>query len=403
MSIRTKLVGGFLAVALLVALLGGIAISRVNSINDDVATLTEAAIPTTMRVQELDQIQRQQQIAVLAYQASGRPEDRQQFTDLAQRFDAGLAELKSSVASSGDRAAAGRVKVVEDQRTAFDAAASQVFGTRARVDRNLGEMRTKNAEIVRELASVRARYIPSGAGGANTDAASVPVQVRNQINDLLLGTEGMLRVVGEELALASGITITPSPEARQQFEGAGAIFNNWLQLAYFAGGPDDRAILTRVQDKFYKEFEPSARSMIVAAEFSTRARGVFSESSDNVSGALDAMVAAEDERMASARANASSTASSTTRVMQVLTLIAVVVAGVFGVVVGNSIIRPITRLRDAVNRISRGELENVEIDVTSKDEVGDLANAFRRMVASVRFLMMGGDDDEEPGEMARAS
>ncbi len=64
MSIRIKLVGGFLAVALLVALLGGIAISRVNSINDDVETLTETAIPTTMRVQELDQIQRRQQIAV---------------------------------------------------------------------------------------------------------------------------------------------------------------------------------------------------------------------------------------------------------------------------------------------------------------------------------------------------
>jgi methyl-accepting chemotaxis protein len=49
-----------------------------------------------------------------------------------------------------------------------------------------------------------------------------------------------------------------------------------------------------------------------------------------------------------------------------------------------AIVTPIRKLTDAANRISVGEL-GVEIKTTSKDEIGDLADAITRMQDSIRL------------------
>ena len=51
---------------------------------------------------------------------------------------------------------------------------------------------------------------------------------------------------------------------------------------------------------------------------------------------------------------------------------------------GRAIVMPIRKLTDAANRISVGEL-GVEIKTTSKDEIGDLAEAITRMQDSIRL------------------
>ncbi len=269
MSIRVKLLGAFLLVALLVPLLGSIAVNRVDSVNGNVEELTRDAVPKLLLVKYLDEVQREQELAVLSYLSSGKVEERQRYQNLSQRFDAELAQMAET--ADGDEGAAWRVTLAEnltDERTKFTAAAGQLLGTRATVDRNLAEMRARDAEIVQELSSIRRRFVP--ATGSIYDPTTVPVSVRNQINDLLLSTEGMLRVVALEIELATSYTINPDDKVKQQFESAGTLFNNWLQVGNADGGPDDRAILSRVQTKFFKEFEPSARSMMLAAENSVR-------------------------------------------------------------------------------------------------------------------------------------
>ena len=394
MSIRVKLLGAFLLVALLVPLLGSIAVNRVDSVNGNVEELTRDAVPKLLLVKYLDEVQREQELAVLSYLSSGKVEERQRYQNLSQRFDAELAQMGE--AAEGGKGAAWRLALAEnltDERTKFTAAAGQLLGTRATVDRNLAEMRARDAEIVQELSSIRRRFVP--ASGNIYDPTTVPVSIRSQINDLLLSTEGMLRVVALEIELATSYTINPDDKVKQQFESAGTLFNNWLQVGNADGGPDDRAILSRVQTKFFKEFEPSARSMMLAAENSVRARSVFTEASVGIRRLLDESVERESLQITEARGDAESAAGSTNRVMIIITIIAFLLAGALALWFAGTITRPLLHLRDAADRISTGDVEDIEVDVTTNDEVGDLADAFRRMVASVRFLMERDTDAEE--------
>lgn len=73
-----------------------------------------------------------------------------------------------------------------------------------------------------------------------------------------------------------------------------------------------------------------------------------------------------------------------------ITLIAVL-AAVFVVVlavafwISRSITRPVAQLSEIAEKVSMGDLD-VEVEVKSNDEIGDLAASFGRMVAAVRFL-----------------
>ncbi len=72
-------------------------------------------------------------------------------------------------------------------------------------------------------------------------------------------------------------------------------------------------------------------------------------------------------------------------------LITLALVIVMALVIANLIIAPVKKLTLAADKISTGELD-VDIDVKSRDEVGDLANGFGRMVASMKFMM----EEDEP-------
>lgn len=59
------------------------------------------------------------------------------------------------------------------------------------------------------------------------------------------------------------------------------------------------------------------------------------------------------------------------------------------------VIRPVTKLSALANQVSKGDLEAPEFDVTSRDEIGELAAAFTRMRKSVdgalKMLAQAGD------------
>lgn len=66
-----------------------------------------------------------------------------------------------------------------------------------------------------------------------------------------------------------------------------------------------------------------------------------------------------------------------------LALLAIVV--VLSHVLSKQIVKPIERLTQAADSISKGNTD-INIAIKSQDEVGDLADSFERMVASIRFL-----------------
>lgn len=73
--------------------------------------------------------------------------------------------------------------------------------------------------------------------------------------------------------------------------------------------------------------------------------------------------------------------------------LAIIAALAMAVVFSRSITKPVSELRDVADKISKGEMD-VKIDIKSKDEIGDLAESFGRMVAAVRFL----SQDQEKGD-----
>ena len=61
-----------------------------------------------------------------------------------------------------------------------------------------------------------------------------------------------------------------------------------------------------------------------------------------------------------------------------------------------SMIRDIKKLTKQANEISKGDLSGT-IDIKRNDEIGDLADSFSRMSASVKILMMNDDDKSANG------
>jgi methyl-accepting chemotaxis protein len=226
------------------------------------------------------------------------------------------------------------------------------------------------------------------------DASTIPVSLRNQVNDLLLGTEGMLHMVALQFALATGYTVAPDDSVRQQFDNAGNIFQNWMSIATAAGGPEDKVILQRVQGRF-GEFESSARAMMAAADLSVKSRASFTEAAGAVNTSLGEYLASVNADVTQARESSASAVDGAQTIIIALSLLGFVVAGGLGFWFAGTITRPILHLRNVADRVSTGTMENVAVNINSRDEIGDLADSFRRMVASIRFLMTREDDEEE--------
>ncbi|WP_422929895.1 methyl-accepting chemotaxis protein [Singulisphaera sp. PoT] len=84
---------------------------------------------------------------------------------------------------------------------------------------------------------------------------------------------------------------------------------------------------------------------------------------------------------------ATATASFTTLCIVFGTIAALVVTSITGLVVARSITKPLHALVSAAARIGQGDLQSA-INVRSRDEVGDLAEAIRKMTGDLRSSMV---------------
>lgn len=83
----------------------------------------------------------------------------------------------------------------------------------------------------------------------------------------------------------------------------------------------------------------------------------------------------------------------TTEGVSVLFIFVSVIAFLTAILISRRITRPIAQLSQAANRISLGELD-AKIEVSGRDEIGELAEAFRHMQASLKaaFERLRGQD-----------
>jgi HAMP domain-containing protein len=71
----------------------------------------------------------------------------------------------------------------------------------------------------------------------------------------------------------------------------------------------------------------------------------------------------------------------------IVTLITMLIVIIVSYFFAMSITRPIKKLTEVANNVSLGDLSDTEIDITSDDEIGELAGSFKRMVVSVKYYM----------------
>ena len=102
--------------------------------------------------------------------------------------------------------------------------------------------------------------------------------------------------------------------------------------------------------------------------------------------ALDGLQALEDDLSNSIR--------NMILVILVIVLIVAAAALLVGVRLARSFSVPILKLRDVAEKVSKGDLDT-KVDVSSDDEIGDLAESFSRMVVAVKFL--AAEEDELTG------
>ncbi|MDO9390330.1 MAG: HAMP domain-containing protein [bacterium] len=74
--------------------------------------------------------------------------------------------------------------------------------------------------------------------------------------------------------------------------------------------------------------------------------------------------------------------------------IAILLAGIIVLLFSQTIIRDINKLNRTANNISLGQMDAV-VDVKRRDEIGELAESFSRMQASLKIMM---NQDENPNE-----
>jgi nitrogen fixation/metabolism regulation signal transduction histidine kinase len=79
------------------------------------------------------------------------------------------------------------------------------------------------------------------------------------------------------------------------------------------------------------------------------------------------------------------------------TVFVVVLALAASLLVARTLVEPLRKLKAATDRISRGDLD-VQLDIRSGDEIGELADSFERMIAAIKYFRerrMEPDEDTE--------
>jgi HAMP domain-containing protein len=82
-----------------------------------------------------------------------------------------------------------------------------------------------------------------------------------------------------------------------------------------------------------------------------------------------------------------------------LTIGLTIVASILVLFISVTIIRDLKKLNKAAETISMGDM-NTEVSVHRKDEVGELAESFGRMIASLKFEIMVREEEENKGKAA---
>jgi methyl-accepting chemotaxis protein len=196
------------------------------------------------------------------------------------------------------------------------------------------------------------------------------------------------RISQIQQAVASGAAQTAREEKLKQI--AGQIEKDLASYERLVGGPVDRKLWQTARTQWTGYVEATAGSIARGrAGDPAGAIGILNgdnlERYNTLGDNLDAWIAFSVKESQVAVADAADTTSSVRTTLIVLGLVAVLIALAIALLLSRSIVSGVRQVLTAADGIAEGDIDQ-DVTVSSKDEVGQMAAAFGRLVAYVREM-----------------
>lgn len=111
------------------------------------------------------------------------------------------------------------------------------------------------------------------------------------------------------------------------------------------------------------------------------------DANENILGISTNIKSGEQAQLNTANKEVQNIANTAKWVSSIITLLAVVLGVVFVIYVNRKLIKPLLRITDEATTIANGDLTNPDVKINSKDELGQLAEAFNQMKDSLKSLI----------------
>lgn len=344
MSLKTKLIGAFLVVAILSSL--------TIFIGNQIAfrQIREDVLPALSTVETVSRISRALQAETLEYVATGEEETLEEIEETREELETVVAELLALNASGSD------AQTYTELANNIEAmAADSVVIIESHVQT------LEEAEELEDKENALEDFVDAVAGQLEGTQAEAFAEVIDAAKTLQLEALEFLATGEEE-------TVEEFGESEQALQDALAEFANTLNT--------DQAELLDTLTELSNELAFSS-GFIVASHADTLEQ---LEELEDVEQAFSATVR-EAELLVDANVNAGLNNATTYTI--VISIIVLVVALIIGFVLANTITRPVTHLVNTTQKLAEGDYEQ-RAEVESSDEIGELATSFNTMAEAIQ-------------------
>lgn len=212
-----------------------------------------------------------------------------------------------------------------------------------------------------------------------------------KIIDTRSQTQEIERLTAEQVQAIMGYLITLDESHRRDFVNASLAVNQIVNaLKEDALGDEAIELLDRVSQAktdFERLASPLMERILSQQQLRALLTGDLGARRDELFAATRALNEYQDAQVAAAQEIAAARSAQAQRAMLVIALVAVGVAVTGGFLITRGLSRPVREAAQAALRLAQGDLTIREIVVRSRDEIGELAESFNRMVTNLRNMI----------------
>jgi methyl-accepting chemotaxis protein len=354
-KLKTKIIGGFVAVLVLLALVAGAGTTSFFLIGDrfgDYVQINHVANKAESIAEHMAKLQRN----VIAYTLSSKEEYFEKAEGLATALHT---ELKDALNESRD----------PERRAEFEKIAKSLDSYRTGLER-LNKIDHERDSLIADTLDVGGQsmrkslteIIDSAKADSDLEAAAVAAEAQER---LLLGRLFANQMIGRR---------DPS-RAEAALKAFAEIKDELAQLDQHLTDPTRRRLLTEVEEAMPKYVEAFVRVAELIKESEHLVNGDMAEKAETIDQAVDAVAksAHEDQQALEEATYGILTGSQLS--IAVIAGVALAIGGVFALFLGNAIARSIHTMTAVMGRLANRDWQ-VEVPARdNKDEIGDMARA----------------------------